>query len=448
MSDLLSIGASGVRAYQTALSTVGENIANTGVTGYSRRSVTLNEIAAGQQTSAVKTDAGMGVAIGGIARSSDAYATASLRAAGSDLARTTTGSAWLTRIQSALTGDQVTARMTSFFAAASSLAAEPNSTALRANMLGTATSAAAAFTATGNAFDQIQADFDQAASSDADTMSSLATSLARVNDGLGRTQPGSAAAAQLTDQRDQLLSKMSDIATVSSTTDALGRAMVKLGGSNGATIVSLNTAGSVGYQRNASGAVAFTVLYDGVSTNLATDGGSIAGLVDGAQKIAAARSSFNAIAKNFTKTVNDVQQAGDDLEANDGQPMFDSDPDDPTSITVALKDGSGIAAAGRDKGERDASNLADLQAKRVSRGFEANTTGLITDTAAAITQKSTIVDAQTSIRDGAATAVSNATGVSLDSEAVDLMRFQQAYSASSRVIQVARECFQSIIGIN
>ena len=36
MSDMLSIGATGVRAYQTALTTVGDNIANTGVAGYTR----------------------------------------------------------------------------------------------------------------------------------------------------------------------------------------------------------------------------------------------------------------------------------------------------------------------------------------------------------------------------------------------------------------------------
>jgi flagellar hook-associated protein 1 FlgK len=447
MSDLLSIGASGVRAYQTALSTVGENIANTGVTGYSRRTVALNEIGAGQQTSAVKTDAGMGVVVGGIVRSSDTYATASLRAAGSDLARTTTASTWLTRIQSALTGNAVTDRMTSFFAASSSLAAEPSSTALRANMLGTATSAAAAFTATGNAFDQIQSDFDGAATAATDGITSLATSLARVNDGLGRTQPGSAAAAQLTDQRDQLLSKMSDIATVSSSTDPLGRATVRLGGSDGPTIVSLNTAGSVSYQRNVDGAVAFTALFDGTSTDVSTDGGSLAGLADGAQKIAAARGSFNAIAANFTDTVNTIQKGGDDLDGHPGQPIFATG-DNPTDISVAMTDGRGIAAAATGKGARDASNLAALQNARMANGFEANTTSLITDTAAAIAQKATIAEAQTSIRDGAATVVSNATGVSLDSEAVDLMRFQQAYSASSRVVQVARECFQSIIGIN
>ena len=37
MSDLLSIGSTGVRAYQTALNVVGENIANATTQGYVRR---------------------------------------------------------------------------------------------------------------------------------------------------------------------------------------------------------------------------------------------------------------------------------------------------------------------------------------------------------------------------------------------------------------------------
>ncbi|WP_447406974.1 flagellar basal body rod C-terminal domain-containing protein, partial [Clostridium perfringens] len=73
--------------------------------------------------------------------------------------------------------------------------------------------------------------------------------------------------------------------------------------------------------------------------------------------------------------------------------------------------------------------------------------GQITDNATALKQKNTIAAAQTSILSGAQTALSSASGVNLDSEAVDLMRFQQAYSASSRIIQVARETMQSILDI-
>ncbi|MGL4301482.1 MAG: flagellar basal body rod C-terminal domain-containing protein, partial [Sphingomonas sp.] len=52
------------------------------------------------------------------------------------------------------------------------------------------------------------------------------------------------------------------------------------------------------------------------------------------------------------------------------------------------------------------------------------------------------------IRDNAVAARDAVSGVNLDSEAVDLLRFQQAYQASSRVIQVARDTLQSILDIH
>ena len=43
MSDLLAIGASGIKAYSRALSMVGENIANAQTDGYVCRTVRLEE---------------------------------------------------------------------------------------------------------------------------------------------------------------------------------------------------------------------------------------------------------------------------------------------------------------------------------------------------------------------------------------------------------------------
>jgi flagellar hook-associated protein 1 FlgK len=67
--------------------------------------------------------------------------------------------------------------------------------------------------------------------------------------------------------------------------------------------------------------------------------------------------------------------------------------------------------------------------------------------ALALAGRNSIVDAQTSIRDAAVSARDSVSGVNIDEEAVDLMRFQQAYQASARVIQVARETLQSILDI-
>ncbi len=168
--------------------------------------------------------------------------------------------------------------------------------------------------------------------------------------------------------------------------------------------------------------------------------------MDGAQRASSIRDVLNSVAGQFVKTVNDNQAAGKDQNNQTGAAMFVIDQTRPaTEMSVATGFVGSQIAAGTGGGSRDASNLAALEATRNSKGYEAQLTTLVTDNATAYKQKNTIADAQTSIRDGAATALSSSTGVNLDSEAVDLIRFQQAYAASSRVIQVARETMQTLL---
>ncbi|MDQ1229086.1 flagellar hook-associated protein FlgK [Sphingomonas sp. SORGH_AS_0879] len=446
MSDLLSIGASGVRAYQTALTAVGENIANTGTDGYSRRSVGLREVTTSGGVTSSRLSAGAGVTVTGIVRATDTYASAAVRSATADLKRTETGEVWLNRIQDVMTGDEVSNRLTGFFTASRALAADPTSTALRTTMLEAANSAAFAFTATDKAFDAMEADFDGQARAAAQGLSSLALSLSKVNDGLTRTEAGTSASAQLADQRDQILSQMSELSDINVTTDELGRATVRIGDRAGPILASPDTLGAVSYARKTGGGVGFTVVSQGKATDVVPSGGSIGGMLDGAERIAAMRDSFNAVAKDFTDTVNTIQGQGQDANGATGTALFALTAGT-ASMTVALTDASKIAAAANGQGPRNTDNLSALESARNSGRFEARITQVITENASALKQRQTIADAQTAIRDGANAALTGSTGVTLDNEAVSLMRFQQAYSASSRVIQIARETFQSILEI-
>ena len=51
------------------------------------------------------------------------------------------------------------------------------------------------------------------------------------------------------------------------------------------------------------------------------------------------------------------------------------------------------------------------------------------------------------IRDAAANAVSELSGVNMDDEAAQLIEYQQAYQASARILQTAKEMFQSLIEV-
>jgi flagellar hook-associated protein 1 FlgK len=138
--------------------------------------------------------------------------------------------------------------------------------------------------------------------------------------------------------------------------------------------------------------------------------------------------------------------AGDDQDGNDGTPMFVVG-DPATDMTLGFTDPRLIAAAARNAGPRDAVNLAALQSARTQSRVEDAGTAIIAGVAAAIESRNVVAAAQGAIRDAAIGARDAVTGVNLDAEAVDLIRFQQAYQASSRVIQVARETIQTLLDI-
>ena len=447
MSDLLGIGASGVRAYQSALTTVSENIANAATPGFAKRAADLREIApvvgvnsgGGIQT-------GQGVSVAGVTRSADVLRAADVRTSSADLARSETGIAWLDRIETALTGNQLGDRLTGFFNAAKAIAADPTATVPRAAFLEQATGVAGSFAATGKALDQLDTDLDSTADTAVTTLNSLGAALAKINDGLGRAQPGSNGAAQLADQRDAILDQISAISDISVSADGAGRATVKLGNAGGPVFVTGNTSGSVVFARGTDGTVAFALHTSLAVSPFTPGGGALAGITDGAARIADARIKLDTIATAFTDGINTVQASGRDLDGNPGAALFATGTT-PTAITVSLTDSRGVAAAAVGGGPRDNSNLKNFDALRSSGAFEANTTALVSGNAATLSSRKQVADAQSAIRDNAIAARDAVSGVNLDSEAVDLLRFQQAYSASSRVIQVARDTLQSILDI-
>ena len=122
MSDLLAIGASGVRAYQGALATTSDNIANAGTAGYVRRSPTLREVVS---SGSINGATHAGVALGLVDRAADAFRSNAVRTSGTELARSETGMVWLDRIEQTLDGSKLSARIGDFFNSAQSLAANP-----------------------------------------------------------------------------------------------------------------------------------------------------------------------------------------------------------------------------------------------------------------------------------------------------------------------------------
>lgn len=441
MSDLLSIGASGVRAYQSALTTTSDNIANAGTTGYVRRTTSLAEIGVGSS----RQITGSGVTVVGVARAADVFRQQEVRQSTSDVSRSDGGIVWMTRIEDALTSRALTDRMTAFFNAGTALSADPSADAPRRSMLEAAESVAQSFSGTINALDETARNLDLNADNSVSKLSNNAAVLARINDGLARVAKGSAGEAQLLDQRDRMLDEMSEMTDIDVKFDTTGRVTVRAGGADGPLMVHGIEASTVRFERDEDGAPVFTTMRGGTESILIPRGGSLAGMVDGAKRISDMRKEVVDLATDFVMDVNAALALGDDLKGDAGAPMFAIDATG--RVTRTMSDPAKIAAATTDKGPRDSGNLSKLADARRAGLFEQRMVALQSSNGSALNARQTIAEAQGAIRDSAVDARDSAAGVNLDQEAVNLMRFQQAYQASSRVIQVARETFDTLFAI-
>ena len=94
--------------------------------------------------------------------------------------------------------------------------------------------------------------------------------------------------------------------------------------------------------------------------------------------------------------------------------------------------------------------MVDLQNKPVVDGYQTISDAYI-DVVSTVGNKATLSrisqEALQVVYDQAVESRDAISGVSLDKEAADLIRFQQAYQASAQVIQVASKLFDSILGL-
>src|SRR3546814_13202698 len=107
MSDLLGLGAAGVRAYQTALDIIGENISNANVAGYARRQAVVTENpSAGTGYPLVRdVKAGSGVKVSGVLRAYNSFLTNDARPAEGGHARAAAKPGWPDTTQSCPNND-------------------------------------------------------------------------------------------------------------------------------------------------------------------------------------------------------------------------------------------------------------------------------------------------------------------------------------------------------
>jgi flagellar hook-associated protein 1 FlgK len=442
-ADLLSIGSSGARVARSALDVTANNIANASSDGYVRRSVAVSEVSGGTNPAAPTAINLAGARITGIVRNADAFRQSEVRRTGSDAARASAEVQGLENVESALEQTGVYPSIVAFEGSIKQLLSDPTDGSLRAQVVENGRTMAQTFNTASQSLDAAARGLQFEAQDGVNQVNRIAGELGRVNLRLMRSADTSSDQSGLLDQRDALLQQLSDHADITTTINADKSVSVMLGGPTGAALVAGATANTLAMSTAANGTLSFTV--NSQATTLGS--GAIAGKAQALLELGSARTQLNTIAAGIVTTMNTAQASGVDLAGNAGQPLFSGT--GAANIAMVAASGSAIATApaGVAAGSRDVTNLTAMRSALTSADPAGAMDTLLFGVSSAVAGRTTTRDALESISTSARTALAAQAGVNLDDEAVSLVRFQQAYQASARVMQVASDIFDSILAI-
>jgi flagellar hook-associated protein 1 FlgK len=325
VSDIFGISVSALQAFQSAINVTGNNIANAGTPGYAKESIDLT---AALPQSLGASSIGNGVVVSGVSRSFNQATADQLNASQSSLGQLNAMQTYSSQIDNlvGVTAGGLSTAVQSFYSAWSDVANSPTSTATRQALIGKAQSVAASFQNTSSQLDYLNTDINSRITADVQQINALGASISTLNKQIviGTAQNAGQPPNELLGQRDQLVTNLSALTSVSTTVDSNGSLNVFLG--NGQPLVlqgNTTQLTTVPNQFDASQLEISTSTSNGNVISGSITSGDLGGLLAArSQVVNPAKNQLGQIAVAFSQTVNSQQNAGLDLTGKLGANLF------------------------------------------------------------------------------------------------------------------------------
>lgn len=326
-SDILSIGTSGLAAFQRGLTVTGHNIANAGTEGYSRQRVDLNTR---EPQFAGNAYIGKGVEVGGVNRVFDQFVENQLRTATSSSEQSSVFHDYAKRIDSLLANPDsgLAVGLQRFFAAAQDVATDPTSVPARQVMIAEAESLSGRFGSLHEQLDGQRALVNGQIETTVNEINGLAQALAEVNGGIvaATGRGGGAAPNDLLDQRDRLVRELAGHVNVTTVAQDDGALNVFVG--NGQNLVIGSTASELVARPLGEDPLQVDIGMAG-SGNAVADigrfmtGGRLGALLEvRGSLLDRAQNDLGLIAQGLAREFNAQHAEGRDLNGEQGGPFF------------------------------------------------------------------------------------------------------------------------------
>jgi flagellar hook-associated protein 1 len=454
----LNTALSGLRTAQEMLDISAHNIANASTPGYSRQRATI--VAAPPfslpafNRSGLPGQLGTGVMVSSIDRIRDVYLDQQINAQAALNGYWTARSDALSTTEATFpepSGSGLGSELTKFWSSWEDLAANPSSTAARTAVLTQASSLAARLNRDAGQLTGQIAGVDSQVRGAISDINDLTTRIASLNKQIQGIVVSGDHANDLTDQRDQLVQQLNALVPTQSVALKDGTVQLFIGGT---AIVDHDTVRPLSATDDANGhAIATWPTGDAVDVT----GGTLKALVEVRDTtLAGYLGSLNTLAQQVADQVNTAHKSGVDQNGDPGLDLFSYTPGavagtlainplvgtDPTKVVVA-------ATAGAPGDTSIAALIADLRGSATfGTGKQTPTdayASLIGQVGADTRQAGEMQSNQNLVLTQLDNRRSSISGVSLDEEATDVIRFQQAYQASAKVITTINEMLDTLI---
>jgi flagellar hook-associated protein 1 FlgK len=389
MSDLLSIGSSGVTAYQRALATVSNNIANVSTDGYTRQDVSLS---ANQPRLLGNGYLGTGARFDSVQRQYDAFVESNLRSSNSDLESQKPLLSYVNRLIDVM-GDEsigLTTAMNRFFESSRDLSSDPASVVTRSTFLRDADGLSSRFQQLASQFDLLDKETRQSVDTDVGQINSLTQQLGLLNKQMAKHSSEATQPSELLDQRDRLLRELSGLIAVKTKFDPNGAVLVSVGDTlDQGILVQKTTTRAISASQSSidNNKLEFTIdAYGSPETIPSIGSGKIGGIMNFRDQVLnPASDSLNDLAEVMAREINTIHREGVDAEGLLGGDLFAFSADKPlqaAGMQMIIKDVNRVAAAGQFRVIDDPLNSGTAQARIMYSATDfAGPTGLLDDLA-------------------------------------------------------------------
>ncbi|SMO58737.1 flagellar hook-associated protein FlgK [Fodinibius sediminis] len=450
MRNIFEIARSGLLASQKSTAVVSHNIANANTPGYTRQRTDLSAATLQQDGFTV----GRGVSIEAVEQLRKGLTDRQLMLKEHELGDMNERTRIYQQIESTMVtsgGSDLDVALDNFFNTFSELANNPQDINQRNVVISESRSLVATFKNLASDLGNIKSRVHDAALSRVENVNSILQSLTQVNADIARAEASGQPELNGKDQQMELIKKLSGLVDLDTTFNSDGTVEARIDG----IVVLDGTDHQTITAETGPGSEAFRLRLDNGKL-IEPGSGSLAADIDMYEEVLPeTQQRLDDIAAAVVTEVNAIHSSGYGLEDNTNRSFFNPSYKTAGSITLnpeLVESPEHIAAssAAGEAGNNDlALQMSDLRNKKILDGktFNNNVIEMISRPGIELNKLQQSIKSKESAKQMLVNQQQSQAGVNIDEELSDLIKFQNAYQASARVLQTGQQMYDTLLGI-